>query len=531
MKKLSKLILPVILLLAAFLRIYQLNSIPVSLNWDEVSLGYNAYSIFKTGRDEWGNFLPFIFRAFGDYKLPLYIYLTAPIVGLFGLNTLTTRFVSIFAGIILPLIIYKILMLIYPKSKSLSLIGAFIFALAPWHIFLSRVALEANLFLTLFFISLYFLLKKNYSLSTVFYGLCLFTYNSSRALLPFYLLLVTFLMLKDRYNFKKHFILFLPIIFAVSLFLLQTFQPSGQARYSWVSLVDQGVVNQINEARNLSRLPPLLNKLINNRLTYFCQHFTQNYLDHFNPQFLFQNGGTQYQFSLPHFYLLQPLFIVFWIWGIFILIKNIRNTPYFILLFLFLVSPIPSSITRESPHVLRSLTFIALSQIIIFLPLFNIAQNYRKILSIIFLSISLLAFYQFVPRYQSYAVSYSSSWQYGYQQAIDFIKPLYPNYNQIIITKKYGEPHEFVLFYWPWSPQKYLTDPNLNWDYHADWYWVNAFDKFKFVNDWDIKSLTISKSTLLITSPGNYPQPNAKILYTVNFLDNTPAFDIISYDQ
>jgi hypothetical protein len=124
----------------------------------------------------------------------------------------------------------------------------------------------------------------------------------------------------------------------------------------------------------------------------------------------------------------------------------------------------------------------------------------------------------------------SQAWQYGYEQAINYIKPLYSNYNQIIITKKYGEPHEFVLFYWPWLPSKYLSDPNKKWDFHADWYWVDAFDKFKFVNDWDIKTLIISKNTLLITGPNNYPPSDAKIIHTVNFLDNTPAFDIISYD-
>ena len=57
------------------LRLAAINLIPPSLNWDEVSLGYNAYSLLKTGRDEWGTVLPTIFRAYGDYKLPIYIYL------------------------------------------------------------------------------------------------------------------------------------------------------------------------------------------------------------------------------------------------------------------------------------------------------------------------------------------------------------------------------------------------------------------------------------------------------------------------
>jgi hypothetical protein len=66
-----------IVILAAILRFAQITQVPPSLNWDEVSHGYNAYSLIKTGKDEWGVNLPLIFRAYGDYKLPVYIYLTA----------------------------------------------------------------------------------------------------------------------------------------------------------------------------------------------------------------------------------------------------------------------------------------------------------------------------------------------------------------------------------------------------------------------------------------------------------------------
>jgi len=51
MKKLikSKVFLLVIILCIAFvLRFYKLGAVPSSLNWDEVSLGYNAYSILQT---------------------------------------------------------------------------------------------------------------------------------------------------------------------------------------------------------------------------------------------------------------------------------------------------------------------------------------------------------------------------------------------------------------------------------------------------------------------------------------------------
>ena len=66
-----------IVLVAFLLRFVRLSSIPVSLSHDEVAIGYNAWSILKTGSDEYGVRFPLLFKSFDDYKLPGYIYLTA----------------------------------------------------------------------------------------------------------------------------------------------------------------------------------------------------------------------------------------------------------------------------------------------------------------------------------------------------------------------------------------------------------------------------------------------------------------------
>ena len=61
-------LLIIIVILAACLRLVALAWNPASLNWDEVSHGYNAYSILMTGKDEWGQLFPLTnFRAYGDY--------------------------------------------------------------------------------------------------------------------------------------------------------------------------------------------------------------------------------------------------------------------------------------------------------------------------------------------------------------------------------------------------------------------------------------------------------------------------------
>src|SRR5512142_864595 len=97
MNKFSKnfLFLILILILAGFLRLWQLGQAPPSPDWDEAALGYNAYSILKTGRDEYGTKFPLTLRSYDDYKPPLYAYITIPSVAVFGLNVWSVRLPSV----------------------------------------------------------------------------------------------------------------------------------------------------------------------------------------------------------------------------------------------------------------------------------------------------------------------------------------------------------------------------------------------------------------------------------------------------
>ena len=115
LKNKSLLALLILTLLGFILRFTGLDQNPPSLNWDEVSHGYNAFSILKTGKDEWGVTFPLIFRAFGDYKLPLYIYLTTVPVALFGLNAISVRLISVLAGTLAIPGIYLLTRQLFPK--------------------------------------------------------------------------------------------------------------------------------------------------------------------------------------------------------------------------------------------------------------------------------------------------------------------------------------------------------------------------------------------------------------------------------
>ncbi len=144
----TKKFLFIIILIAAFLRFFQLGTNPPSMTWDEVAWGYNAYSLSIDGRDEFGRFLPFDYlESFGDFKPPVYAYLTVLPVMLFGLNEFAVRFPSAFFGTLAVLMTFYLtrrLFLSSPYSRYYAILSAFLLAISPWHILLSRAAFEAN---------------------------------------------------------------------------------------------------------------------------------------------------------------------------------------------------------------------------------------------------------------------------------------------------------------------------------------------------------------------------------------------------
>src|SRR3989344_3648253 len=91
---LHTIILILIIIVGGFLRMYQLHDNPPGFFADEASVGYNAYKIATTGKDEHGAVLPVFFQAFGEYKGPIQTYLTVPFITLFGLSELAVRLPS-----------------------------------------------------------------------------------------------------------------------------------------------------------------------------------------------------------------------------------------------------------------------------------------------------------------------------------------------------------------------------------------------------------------------------------------------------
>jgi len=563
----------VILAVSAFLRFIFINQNPPSLNWDEVSHGYNAYSIITTGRDEWGVMLPNIFRAYGDYKLPVYIYSTALSVLLFGLNEFAVRLPSAISGVITVIFSYFLVYELFKdkaynvNNKLLASVASLLVAVEPWSLFLSRGAFEANLALTFIIGGVYFFIllgrrSKYLVLSSILFGLSVWTYNSARIFVPLILAILIYFYKKELVDcYKKNKATFLlsfiiTLTFFVPMFL-QLASPVGRARYGKVALINEGAVAEINELRRTSSFSPMVSRLFYNKGTFFIQRFVVNYFSHFSPLFLFIEGGSHYQFSIPNHGLVYFVNFVFLVIGLVSILKKRIRSSRLVVCWL-LLSPIPSSLTSEAPHVLRSIIMLPVPMILSSLGFvkmvswvksrlkgYSHVSQVTKGVIVVYVFILFVSLSQYLNLYfKDYRNEYSWSWQYGHKQLVAYVRERYCDYEKIIVTKKFGEPHEFFLFYCPWDPQKYLSDSNLNRFYQSNWYWVDRFDKFYFVNDWDIpreewdyfelesgeKFRCEDKRCLLVGSVESFPKGWRK-LKTIQFLNGDPAFVVFDNQQ
>jgi len=86
--------------LAAALYLSNLTANPPGFFGDECSVSYNALTIARHGTDEWGTRLPFFFKALGDYKNPVLIYVLAAVFKVFGPSVLVARAVVALCGLL-----------------------------------------------------------------------------------------------------------------------------------------------------------------------------------------------------------------------------------------------------------------------------------------------------------------------------------------------------------------------------------------------------------------------------------------------
>lgn len=191
MKKNKLTILILIILIASFIRIFELDKVPYGLFTDEVSEGYDAYSILKTGNDRYGNYLPLIFRSMDDYILPFYNYSIIPFILLFDISAWAVRLPAAIFGILSVIIVFFLVRRMF--NEKIALLASFFLAVSPWHSHYSRIAFPAIGFSFLFILSFFLMYKglenkKYFILSSIPFALSFYTYHTSKLFIPLFIL-------------------------------------------------------------------------------------------------------------------------------------------------------------------------------------------------------------------------------------------------------------------------------------------------------------------------------------------------------
>lgn len=524
-----------IIVLAFILRFYQLGQNPPSLDWDETAHGYNAYSILKTGRDEYGYKMPLFFRSFDDYKPPLYTYLVVPAVAIFGLNDFAVRFPSALLGVFAVLFTYLMAKELFQK-KSIALLAAFFLAISPWHLQFSRVAFETNSATFWSVLGTWAFLKgiksENrkiaywLSLASLSFGANLFMYHNARVFIPIYALMLLFLYRQKLIKFKKYLIIptLIAVIFIAVLIPIIT-SISGQLRFKGTTIFadlspqfkSSALIVQDQQQSQL-----LAGKFFHNRRFVYIPILVKNYLSHLTPNFLFFTADMD-RHHAPLIGLLYLWDLPFVITGIYFLIRNkfSRNTKI-IICWWFLIAPVASSVTWGVPHSLRSEIYIPTYQIFIAIGVYTLYQYAKRKMLFISVAASLLLinFSFYLHQYYIHMpVEYSQAWLYGRKEAALYSDSIKTSYNQVIVSTKLDQSHEFWLYYTKYDPVKYQKEGGTtSGGFLED---RNHFDKYQF-KPIDYNKQKLESKTLFVGTPTEVGG-GAKILKTINYLNGEPA--------
>jgi 4-amino-4-deoxy-L-arabinose transferase-like glycosyltransferase len=550
------------------LRIYKLGTIPPHLTSDEASLGYNAYSILKTGKDEYGTLLPIIFKSFGDWKPGLYVYSAIPTIAILGLNEFAVRLPSAIAGIVAVWLIYKIVEILShslqndKKSKSpvidyklLPSISAVLLAINPWHLHFSRGAWEANLSLTLTLAGTYFFLKcltkntKYLMLSSIFFALTLITYQGAKLSSLIVVILLALVYRKKLYQFIREdvvsmmvslivgLVISLPVLFSIfqgksgRLEVFSVFSYPRSEEYVR-HILDQG-----------GELTGSFSSMIYHSEGFnFARAILGRWFNHFSGRFLFFEGDwPNPRHSAPNHGMLMFWELLLLPAGFFALLrKRLTKEKLFVLLWLIL-APLPSILSRDEVHAVRAYNLVIPLSIVSAFGLFyilnridNIRKQTLKVVTYLMLALMFVgSFAYYLDAYFVHLPQHNSKqWEYGQKQVVETILSLQNEYEEIKIQQSFAQPYIYYLFYSEYDPGEYQRQANLiESEYKFDVGYIERIDNIHFAPiDWPRNRQ--EKGTVVVADniripPEEVEQEGARLIKEIKYLDENTAYYVV----
>ncbi len=529
--KRTHILLFVILLLGAVLRFYRLTTVPPSLSHDETAIAYNAYSILKTGKDEYGVPFPLLFRSFDDYKLPGMVYASIPAVAAFGTTAMGARFTSAFLGSLTVLLVYLLVHELFRGSGKLrqynpetyALASAFFFAISPWHINFSRQLFESNG--ALFFLSFAVLMlltslrNARYLLpAALLLAVSVYFYYSVRLVIPCILLAYWFINKKQLAAHKLlaacSVLLFLIILLPIGS---QMFTRRGLERVSIVSIVNDPNFHKWKDVfiQFYATHPDPVRKMFFNQKTALVWAAADNYWKNISPLHVFASGtstyGLQHPFEIP-FIAVGLLFFI-----------SFPHPGKWLLIIWFLASFIPGALSTNQPNALRTLLgspFFSVCSGIGAVQIFKAIEQ-RKRIWYGAVPFGLMLLYFLYTFYQSYFIVNPTrnalAFGDGYEQMIRYVQAHESQYDRIVISGYYWRPYIFMLYWSKTDPETYQkTGSRQGWGKYvftgAEW---DKNDIFLYDSSFDPETLVLPKpaKTLFILANPEYERNREQYLH------------------
>jgi len=428
----------VIMCVAAFFRLHDLGKLPGSLYIDEVAIAVDARSIVDTGKDmHKGPWFTPIFPSYGDYKLPVYIWLTVASMKLFGVNDFVVRFPSTLAGIGTVVLIYAITLELLQKEKHriwYALSAAGMVAILPWSIHFSRTAFEAHVGQFLVLAALWCALqgKKRsvwYVISAAVGALAVYTYYSVRFVFP-PLFLITYFM-QEKWSVKKiigvlggSMILFLLLLYPMSRSVWAS--PMQAIRLSTRHVLDIAQsVNQSNTLREMSG-NDVISKLVYHRYVMMGKELVSHYFDHMGLQYLFIFGDANMRHGTGEVGIMLLGMMPFFMMGLYMLVSRFPRIAL-ILGVWFIFGLLPASVPYDTPHALRSLNVLGVYGIILGVGFGSFVMHKHVWMRALGVLGSLIILMNFIAYWHDYTSHYPQrseymSWAMSKKLAAEFIR-------------------------------------------------------------------------------------------------------------
>lgn len=466
-------VLVAILIVAAFLRLWKISEVPVSLFGDELDVGYHAYSILKTGRDYSGNLMPLHFQSLAEWRTPLYLYSAVPTVAIFGISPLGVRLPAVIFGLLGIWFFYLLVKHVSGKEAT-GLLAAFLLAVSAWHIQYSRAGFEVTQMLALYLAGIYFLLRglkdgRWLVAAAVSLGFTPWAYSTAKLFLPLTVLAIVFVWWKDFLKVpRRHVVVALVALFVVvTPIAYSTMFGGGTERFGYISVfsdpttVPEVGFDRLRDAKmrnpnvEIGIQPTLFDRLLHNKFIWWGNVLLRNYFQSFSTQFLFINGDLNPRHSpsgMGQLYKYEALFLVLGI--AYFVAKPLEPKVKLFFAFWLLTAPIPAALTRDGGmHATRLFFWIIPLLFLVALGIYytweTLVQKWRRLFVVSTVGLFLVSFILYQHKFWvHYPWDSERWWHAGFKEAIQTAVAESGKYDRVIISMA-GEPA--IIFFLGWS--------------------------------------------------------------------------------